>query len=177
MKKSKWLNINATSLTLLLIFFLVSAETTAQEKYSIAGKGTAAFKRQERSDVGDQADHKLSLAESEGVNLSTGETPFMDGAYFDSFVISDLVQYSGPFQGYFRITKDHATIFARYEGQLTTRMDDSGRPLTTLSLDFEWISGTGPYENILGGGSMTGTYLSNIIYTFEWAGEYWIAGQ
>lgn len=164
-------------LAMLIVLFAEPVQTFAQEKFSIAGKGTAAFVRQERSDIGDKTDHKLSLAESEGVNLSTGETPFMDGAYFDSFVVSDLVRYSGPFQGYFRISKDHATIFARYEGRLTTLEDEPGRPETNLSLEFSWIKGTGAFENIRGGGKMTGHYISNIIYCFEWEGEYWIADQ
>ena len=177
MKKSNSLKIKVIPFALLILFCLGPGETKAQERFSVSGKGTAAFKQQERSDIGDQADHKLGLAESEGVNLSTGETPFMDGAYFDSFVISDLVQYSGPFQGYFRITRDDATIFARFQGQLSTSLDDAERAETELSLDFIWVKGTGPYENIRGGGTMTGRYISNIIYTFEWQGEYWIADQ
>lgn len=174
MKKSKRINNTILPLILILIFCLGPWESLAQEKFSIAGKGTAAFKRQERSTIGDLEDHLLSLAESEGVNLSTGETPFMDGAFFDSFVISDLVKYSGPFQGYFIITKKDETIFARYEGQLTTRQDESDLPQTSLSLTFTWIRGTGSYENIQGGGKMNGHYISNIIYTFEWQGAYWI---
>lgn len=174
MKKSPRYKTYAFALPFLFLFFLEPWESFAQEKFSISGKGTAAFKRQERSAIGDLADHMLSLAESEGVNLSTGETPFMDGAFFDSFVISDLVKYSGPFQGYFRITRNNETIFARYEGQLTTRQEESGLPQTSLSLTFTWIRGSGPFANIQGGGRMTGQYISNIIYTFEWQGEYWI---
>ncbi|MEE4176061.1 MAG: hypothetical protein V2I46_00985 [Bacteroides sp.] len=174
MKKLKRKKNPILPLVLILFLSLGPWESFAQEKFIIAGKGTAAFKRRERSNIGDLQEHMLSLAESEGVSLSTGETPFMDGAYFDSFVISDLVKYSGPFQGYFMITKNEDTIFARYEGQLTTSPDESGQPQTSLSLTFSWIKGTGSYTNIQGGGSMIGHYISNIIYTFEWQGEYWI---
>lgn len=143
-------------------------------KYSIAGKQTLAFIRQERTVIDDVQGHMISLTVSEGITESSGETSFMDGASVQSFITSDLINYSGPIKGYSKTSKKGDTIYAKFEGKIVTTLSAEGTPFTTLEGAFSWIKGTGQYENIKGGGTLKGHYITNIIYIFDWEGEYWI---
>jgi hypothetical protein len=88
-----------------------------------------------------------------GVFVSSGNTEFMDGAQVVSIMMSDLVHFSGPFQGYSIQTKKGESTFSKVEGKLTTTLSSDGTPVTTLEGTFHWIKGTGQYENIQGGGT------------------------
>jgi len=150
------------------------ANTTAQQKYQVAGKQTLAFTKQERSMIGDVDGHMLSLVEAEGVNINTGSTEFLHGAQVINFITSDLVNFSGPVQGYSICKKGDDTLYAKFEGKITTAISSDGTPLTTIEAKMTWLKGTGKYENIKGSGSGKGRYIASNIYTFDWEGEYWI---
>ncbi|MBW6492882.1 MAG: hypothetical protein K0B15_16990 [Lentimicrobium sp.] len=162
----------------LVIFWLIltlgMATAAAQQKYQIAGEQTMAFTKQERSMVGDFEGHMLSLAEAEGVNINTGSTEFLNGAQVINFITSDLVNFSGPIQGYTISKKGNDSFYAKYEGKITTAISSDGTPLTTIEATMTWIKGTGKYQNIKGGGTAKGRYIASNIYTLEWEGEYWI---
>ena len=143
-------------------------------RYSVAGKQTFAFTRQDRTLVDDVQGHMLSLAISEGINVNTGETVLMDRAAVLSFVTSDLVNYSGPLKGYTKTSKKGDVIYAKVEGKINTTLSADGTPVPTIEGTFSWIKGTGQYENIKGGGTLKGQYITNIIYNADWEGEYWI---
>ena len=157
-----------------MILTLGVATAEAQQKYQIAGKQTMAFTKQERSMVGDVESHMLSLVEVEGVNLSTGSTEFCNGAQVINLIFSDLVNFSGPIQGYSIIKKGNDSFHAKFEGKITTTTSSDGTPLTTIEATMTWIKGTGKYQNIKGGGTAKGRYIASNIYTLDWEGEYWI---
>jgi hypothetical protein len=158
--------------SLILILGVTTAE--AQQKYQIAGKQTLAFTKQERSMVGDIESHMLSLVEAEGVNLSTGTIEFFSGAQVINIIASDLVDFSGPVQGYSISKKGNDSLYAKLEGRITTSMSSEGSPLTTIEAKMTWLKGTGRYENIQGNGTAKGRYIASNIYTVDWEGEYWI---
>jgi hypothetical protein len=162
----------------LVIFWLILtlgvATVEAQQKYQIAGKQTLAFTKQERSMVGDVEGHMLSLVEVEGVNLSTGTIEFFNGAQVINLITSDLVNFSGPVQGYSISKKGDDTFYAKFDGKIITTISSDGTPLTTIEATMTWIKGTGKYQNIKGGGTAKGRYIASTIYTLEWEGEYWI---
>ncbi|TVQ10083.1 MAG: hypothetical protein EA361_14510 [Bacteroidetes bacterium] len=157
-----------------VIISLGMATSIAQEKYQVAGKQTIAFTKQDRSIVGDVEGHVLSLAQSEGVNPSTGATDFMHGAQVINFITSDLINYSGPIHGYSKMTKKGDSVFVKFEGTLTTTLSADGTPVTIAEAKWNWIKGTGQFENIQGNGTMKVQYIATNIYTAEWEGDYWI---
>ncbi|TVR42267.1 MAG: hypothetical protein EA394_03885 [Bacteroidia bacterium] len=161
-------------ITFALIFLLGIATSVAQEKFKIAGKQTLAFTKQERIMIGDIDGHVLSLAEAQGVNQSTGASEFMDGAQVINVVSSDLVNFSGPVEGYSIVNKGNDSFYAKIEGKLTTTVSSDGSPLTTIEATMTWIKGTGKYEGVKGGGTAKGRYIAPNIYIMEWEGEYWI---
>jgi len=143
-------------------------------KYSIAGKQTLAFTKQERTLIDNVQGHMLSLVVSEGINVNTGKTVFMDGASVLSFTTSDLVNYSGPIMGYTKSSKKGDVIYSKVEGKIVTTLSADGTPVPTIEGTFSWIKGSGQFENIKGGGTLKGYYITNLIYIVDWEGEYWI---
>jgi hypothetical protein len=143
-------------------------------KYSIAGKQTLAFTKQERIMIDDIQGHMISLTVSEGINVNTAETAFLDGSSVQSFITSDLVNYSGPIKGYSKTSQKGDVIFSKVEGKIITKLSADGTPVTTIEGTFSWIKGTGHFENIKGGGTLKGHYITNLIYIVDWEGEYWI---
>ena len=95
-------------------------------KFKVAGKQTIAYTRQERINVGDIEGHILSIIEAEGVNVSTGETDYMNGAQVINIVTSDLVNFNGPIQGYSITKKKDDSAFGKFEGKITTTLSAVG---------------------------------------------------
>jgi len=156
------------------VFSISGMVARAQQKYQIAGKQTTAVTRQERSDIADMENHMFSLSEWNGINVSSGDTEFMDGAQVVSFNIADLVQFSGPFQGCSLFSKKGESVFARFEGKLTTTLSSDGTPVSTMEGTFSFLNGSGQYENIRGGGTIKGRYIASNIVVWDVEGEYWV---
>lgn len=144
------------------------------KKLKVSGKQTLAYTRQERSNVGDVEGHMLSLIEAEGVNISTGDTEYMNGAQVINFVTSDLINFNGPIQGYSITKKKEDSAFGKLEGKITTSLSADGTPVAVIEAKLIWIKGTGQFKNIQGVATAKGIYISKNIYTVEWEGEYWI---
>ena len=174
MQKLNFNKLMTLSVMLTLVFSMSGMVARSQQKYQIAGKQTTAVTRQERSDIADMEDHMFSLSEWNGINVSSGDTEFMDGAQVVSFNIADLVHFNGPFQGYSLFSKKGESVFARFEGKLTTTLSSDGTPLTTMEATYSWTKGTGQFENIRGGGTIKGRYIASNFMTVDWEGEYWI---
>jgi len=145
------------------------------KKFKVAGKQTIAYTKQERINVGDIEGHMLSIIEAEGVNVSTGETDYMNGAQVINIVTSDLVNFNGPIQGYSITKKKDDSAFGKFEGKITTTLSADGTPTAVIEVaQLTWIKGTGQFKNIQGSATAKGRYISKNIYIVEWEGEYWI---
>jgi len=145
------------------------------KKFKVAGKQTLAYTRQERKEVGDTEGHMLSLIEAEGINISTGETEYMNGAQVINIVTSDLVNFNGPIQGYSITIKKGDSAFGKFEGKIITSLSADGTPVAVIEVSkLTWIKGTGQFLNIQGNATAKGRYISKNIYNVEWEGEYWI---
>ena len=159
------------SLALILAFGMTTL-SIAQQKTKIAGKLTMAYTEQDMIEVGDTEGHTLTLAQAEGVNGSVGEHKFMDGAQVVTISFGDLTKGNGPHQGYIKFVKGGDTTFAKWEGQVTTKLSSEGTPVAAFEGTFSYIKGTGSFENIQGDGTYKGRFISKTIYTVEWEGEY-----
>jgi hypothetical protein len=145
------------------------------KKFKVAGKQTIAYTRQERINVGDIEGHMLSIIEAEGVNVSTGETDYMNGAQVINIVTSDLVNFNGTIQGYSITKKKDDSAFGKFEGKITTTLSEDGTPAAVIEVDrLTWVKGTGQFRNIRGSAVAKGRYISKNIYIVEWEGDYWI---
>ena len=127
-----------------LIIALSVTTSGAQEKTKIAGKMTISYTKQEMIDVGDTEQHMVSLSEGEGVHVSTGKHQFMDGAQLVNISFGDLVKGNGPHQGYLRMSKKGETIFARWEGRVTTTLSPEDTPVTTFEGSFSFSKNSFP---------------------------------
>jgi len=147
-------------------------------KFKVAGKQTIAYTREERINVGDIDGHILSIIEAEGVNVSTGDTEYMNGAQVINIVTSDLVNFNGPIQGYSITKKKGDSAFGKFEGKITTSLSADGTPAAVIEVaKLTWVHGTGQFKNIRGIASAKGRYISKNIYLVEWEGEYWIENK
>ncbi len=166
----------ATTLFIGFVIVLVfcAVGLNAQQPIKISGKITAAATHQDSIIVGDVANHKISLMVSEGKNVNTGESEFMDGAQIVNMSHSDLIQGNGVNQGYVRFTKGGDTTFAKWQGKITTKVMPEGNPVTSLEGTYIYIKGTGSFENIKGEGTFKGEFTSKTEYTVEWQASYFI---
>lgn len=164
----------ALFVSLALVFVFVVATSMAQQKNEIAGEITCAYIMQEKLNVGDTEGHVISLAQSEGTNISTGENEFMDGAKIVNMSFSDVVKGNGPHQGYIKYTQNGDSTFAGWNGKIATIFSDEGAPIITFEGIFTYIKGTGQFEGIQGSGTYKGKFISEKEYTVEWEGEYFI---
>ena len=167
---SKRLMVLTISFALLFVFSVTTS--LAQQKMKIAGKMTCANVNREAINIGDAEGHTMYLTEAEGINVSTGQQEFLDGAQVVSVSFSDLAKGNGPHQGYVKLAKKDDAAFRKYEGEVTTILSADGTPMITFKGTFSYIKGTGQLENIKGGGTYKGRYISKTIYTVEWEGEY-----
>lgn len=166
----------ATTLFIGFVIVLVfcAVGLNAQQPTKISGKITAAVTHQDSIIVGDVTSHKISLMVSEGKNVNTGESEFMDGAQIVNMSHSDLIQGNGVNQGYVRFTKGGDTTFAKWQGKITTKVMPEGNPVTSLEGTYIYIKGTGSFENIKGKGTFKGEFTSKTEYTVEWQASYFI---
>lgn len=157
---------------LLLIVAFVVMPAMAQKKLEVAGKMTMAQTIREAIEVGDAKDHIIVLSQYEGTNESAGEHKFMDGAQVVNMAFGDLVQGSGPHQGYVKLVQGEDTIFCSWEGMVTATVPEEGAPITSFEGTYSYTMGTGQFENIKGGGTYKGQFTSKTELTTEWEGKY-----
>jgi len=159
-------------IALAFFFGVAAAPSTAQEKIKVAGKLTAAATESYSMTVGDTEGHTFLMSKSEGVNTSTGKNTFMDGALVVNHNGADLIKGNGPHQGYIILSKDGGSGVAHWKGKVTTTMSPGNIPMTTMEGTYTYTKGTGQFENIQGGGTYKGRYISEKTYVVEWEGEY-----
>ena len=168
-------SINSITLLLNIAMFMVfgTITITAQDKIEVAGKITATVIEKCNFDVGDKEGHIFHISKSEGFNTSMGKNGFMDGALVINNNFSDLVKGNGIHRGYIIFSKEGNSTVAQWEGKVTTVISDD-TPYTTFEGTFNYINGTGEFQNIQGGGKYAGKYISANSYVVEWEGEYFI---
>jgi len=164
----------ATTLFIGFVIVLVfcAVGLNAQQPTKVSGKITAAATHQDSIIVGDVTSHKISLMVSEGKNVNTGESEFMDGAQIVNMSYTDVIQGNGVNQGYVRFTKNGDTTFAEWQGKVETKVMPEGDPVTSMEGTYIYIRGTGSFGNIKGEGTFKGEFTSMTEYTAEWQGSY-----
>jgi hypothetical protein len=161
-------------ISLVIIFALGVTTSIAQQKTKVAGKHTFAYTKQNTINVGDIEGHIIMLNEFEGVNVSTGNNKFMDGAQDVAMGFYDLVMGNGPHQGYGKMSLNGDVVFWKHQGKTATTPSPEGKPATTFEGSFTFTKGAGKYEKIQGSGSYKGKLISTTIFIIEWEGEYFI---
>jgi hypothetical protein len=153
-------------ISLAMIFALGLPSSPAQEKTKFAGKRYGVMTKTEVIKLDDTEGHILTLGESKGVDVTTG----------DQFVTSGLADYvkgNGPHWGYSKaITPDGDVTFSTFKMQTTTTLSPKGKPITTFEGTFSFTKGTGKFENIQGDGTFKGKMIGPGIYMYDWEGEY-----
>jgi hypothetical protein len=157
--------------TFAFLIFFSSVPATAQDKMEVAGKISATVTEGHNFDVGDIEGHIFHISKSEGINTSTGKNSMMDGALVVNNNFSDLVKGTGHHQGFILMNKDGNSTVAKWEGNVTTTLSGNV-PLIKFEGTFTYVSGTGKYANIQGGGKYKGMYISANTYVVDWDGEY-----
>jgi len=165
-------------LVALLSLIAAVAVTTSiaqqRDKQKVAGKCTLTLTKQEEVEVGDTEGHTLGIGVWEGTNVSTGFHPFMDGAKIVVMGFGDLVQGTGPDQGYSRTIKDGDAVFTRYSGKNTATWRGGAITEATFEGKFSYISGKGRFQGIQGGATYKGKFIDKKTAIVESEGEYTI---
>ncbi len=151
---------------------LLATPLLAQDMMKVAGKMEATYVKHEPIEVGDTEEHMMVLATSEGMNTSTGEHMFMDGAQLVNSSFADVVKGNGPHEGYIKLAKGEDAVYAKWQGTVTTMMSDEGTPMMSFEGTFTYIGGMGKYMGIKGSGTYKGHFTSETDYMTEWEGEY-----
>jgi hypothetical protein len=141
----------------------------------IAGTFTVKYAEQHPIPVPDAAGHVLVLGRVEGVNRSTGQTPYMDQAKVTSLEFGDLIQGNGPHQGYITFSQGADSVISTWNGKVATTLSPDKTPVTSFSGTWTKVRGTGRYQDITGHGNYKGRFISQTEYTVDWLGE--ISGQ
>ena len=157
-------------ISLASIFALGVTTSIAQEKIKFSWKLYGVFTKLEMMNVDDIEGHAISIAESKGVDVVTGD-------HFVSKILGDGVWGgTGTTKGYTKIIdKDGDVRFCTSEGKASSTLSPEGKPIAaTMEGTFSIIKGTGKWENIHGGGTSKGKFIGPGIFMFDWEGEYFI---
>lgn len=141
----------------------------------IAGTFTAKYAEQHPLPVPDAGGHALMLGRVEGVNRSTGESPYMDQGKVTSLEFADLIQGNGPQQGYITFSQGADSVISKWSGKVTTTLSPDKTPRTSFAGTWTKLKATGRYQDITGKGAYKGRFISQTEYTVDWEGE--ISGQ
>lgn len=159
---------------LALIFVFCVMSSTAQQKIKVSGELTTAYTIRHEIKCDDIEGHSIIIMKSEGVNISTGEIKFMDGAEYAYEAFGDYVKGNGPHMTYSKMTLNGDTVFSKAEGKTKTTISPKGKPIITVEGNVTFTKGTGQYEGIQGSGTYKGKFISSNIMVVEWEGEYFI---
>ena len=148
------------------------SSAAAQEKIKISGKGTYAALQRMSLAFDDVEGRDVFISEWEGVNWSTGEHKFMDGAEVHYVTHGDYIKGNGPFWGYIKMIHNGDTAYSKFKGMAVTTLSPLGKPITTFEGEIEGVRGTGQYEGFQGRLTFKNKMISSAIMTSEWEGWY-----
>jgi hypothetical protein len=153
----------------------VLAWSPAAKPSKIAGTFSARYAEQHPLLVPDAAGHAFVLGRVQGVNRSTGPTPYMVQGDVTSLEFGDLIQGTGPHQGYIWMSQGADTVISKWSGTVTTTHSPDKTPMTSFAGSWTKVRGTGRYQGITGKGTYRGHFTSQTEYTVDWQGE--ISGE
>lgn len=156
---------------LVLMLTICLVYSSAQEKMKTGGELTAKYVTRSPQEIGDAEEHIVNLSTLEGINKSTGEQEFMDGAKVLIIGMSDATKGNGVAWGYAKMTLGDDTVFAKYKGEVKTTVSE-GNPVTVFEVEAKYLKGSGKYENIEGGYKAKAKVISEDEILIKWEGEY-----
>jgi hypothetical protein len=158
----------------LALIFGLCVSSTAQEMIKFSGKGTYAYTERPTIAFDDVEGHMILISKWEGMNWSTGEHKFMDGAEVSFIVYADYIKGNGPFWGYIKMSQNGDVVYSKLKGKTTTALSPKGKPIMTFEGGIEMVRGTGQYIGIQGSMKFKNRMISSTIMMGEWEGEYYI---
>jgi len=145
--------------------FVLLATRPSPERARVGGTFTMTYTQRHPLSIADTGGHMLIAAEAKGRNRSTGPTSYMDGAEVRNSEIADLMQGTGPHQGYVTLVQGSEEHVSKWSGKVTTVLDADQKPVT--SFEGTWTKVKGPN----GRGTYQGRLTGPEGYTVEWQGE------
>jgi hypothetical protein len=137
----------------------------------ISGTFSVRYAEQHPLAVPDAAGHNLVIGRAQGVNRSTGPTPYMDGGAVTNYEFADLTQGNGPQQGYISMSQGADSMISKWSGKVSTTLSSDKTPSTTLKGTWTKVRGTGRYRDVAGRGTYRGRFTSQTEYMVDWKGE------
>jgi hypothetical protein len=136
----------------------------------IAGTFDAKYAEQHPLPVPDAEGHVLALGRAQGINRSTGATPYMDKGEVTNLDFGDLTRGNGPHQGYITFSQSSDTMISKWSGKVTTTLSSDKTPITTFEGTWTKVKGAGRYAGAPAKGTYKGHFTSQTEYTVEWSG-------
>ena len=174
MKLFKFKRLIVPFFILALIFAFGVTFSPAQQKIKVAGKMSLTQSEVNTIEIGDVKGHGISLGKAEGTNANTGGNKFMDGAQLVNMNFSDTIMGNGHHRGYVKFIQAADTVFAKWEGKVTTTLSEDKTPITSYERTFTFTRGIGQFKNIQGSGSYKGKFIEEAKSVSEWEGEYFL---
>ena len=150
-----------------LALLLAAGPALAEQKVKINGKRFGVVIDQSRHGVDDVKGHIVGISVSEGVDVLFKST-FRSISYLDG-----QMPKGGAIQGWSTaIFPNGDKNFTRFEGRMEGKVGPNGQPAMLMHGTWKFVSGTGKWAGVQGGGTFKGQYLGKNIYTYDWQGEY-----
>lgn len=119
----------------------------------------------------------LNIANTDGYTVMMSDTTcdfngsgFKDGASVANQEVANLHQGTGDHSGYYTIANGGDSTIAKWSGNVKTVMKD-GTPITNFKGKWEYVGGTGKYQDVKGKGEYYGHFLSATEYIVDWKGN------
>lgn len=138
------------------------------ESGSIGGSSALTYSDRKVVQIPNTHGEMLQLATVKGTLKSTGP---MDGGSVVNEEVAQLFQGNGDHSGYYTITSADDSTVAKWNGKVTTVMKD-GNPMTSFKGKWEYVGGSGKYQNIKGKGDYNGYFTAADAYVVDWKGNY-----
>jgi hypothetical protein len=147
----------------------VAPTSALAESVKESGSFDATYVKKDAQPIPDQDGHMLSLSEVQGVSKNTGGTGYLDGFSVNIRDVVDLVQGSGPQQGYVIYAKGSDQQVVKIDGMVTTTMKD-GQPNTTFKGKWTVVNAKGALAGVKGEGTYAGYFTAEDKYHVDWEG-------
>ena len=156
-----------TSLSALTIFTCLSLCAYAESGIT-SGSSALTYSDRKVAQIPNTNGEMLMLATVKGTLKSPGP---MDGGSVVNEEIAQLFQGNGDQAGYYTVTTPDGSTVAKWDGKVITVMKE-GNPMTTFKGKWEYVGGSGKYQNIKGKGDYNGYFTDKDAYVVDWKGNY-----
>ena len=158
--------IRFTSLAALAI--LTTSLNAYAESGSTSGSSALTYSDRKVTQIPNTQGEMLQLATVKGTLKSDGP---MNGGSVVNEEIAQLFQGNGNHSGYYTVANNDGSTVAKWNGKVTTVMKD-GNPMTSFKGKWEYVGGSGRYQNIKGKGHYSGYFTAADAYVVDWKGNY-----